>query len=626
MIRAKRAALVGFDCAIPRRLEALMDEGLLPNFSKFKQQGSYLTEGYNLPTVTPPSWASIATGAYPRTHGVEEYYYYVEGRSLEHKKTVQGFGSEIVKAETIWDRWDRAGKKCLVVNYPMSWPGHMKNGVMLMGQGMSPAEFRFMEPGNAHREFLAAESVISTDIYAHGSRVVFDKARGWRNLPPQGSDFAAFSVRVAFRETVWPLEDVTWYGLAWASGDQGIDRFALSPEPDLQKAFFTLSVGQWSPPVEAEYTVKEDGRREKGVFRAKLMELSDDAETFTLYLSGLSGRTGFVDPPQAAQAIDFSQDIVANDIGLVSFVGGVIDPQTVVELAQFHSNWLITAATGILKANPDWDLFYMHSHTIDWFYHGFLGDMDSADPEIKQRARDMERQIYQIEDRFLGALLEYFGPDDLVCLCSDHGATPMGPIFNTAEALKAKGLCSYEKHKSENYWDIYEESEGFDYLLDVTKSKAIPQKYMFVYVNLEKYPGGIVKQEDYEKVCDEIIDALLDYRHPETGSRPVLLAVRKEDAKVFGMGGIQSGDVVYALKPQYMAEHGYGFPTGQSGCGSLKNILLFRGPNIKKNFIYDRPRWLADIVPTICASTGGPLPADAEGAIIYQIFDNFNHD
>jgi arylsulfatase A-like enzyme len=75
-----------------------------------------------------------------------------------------------------------------------------------------------------------------------------------------------------------------------------------------------------------------------------------------------------------------------------------------------------------------------------------------------------------------------------------------------------------------------------------------------------------------------------------------------------------------------MAEHGYGFPTGKFGCGSLRNILLFKGPNIKKDYVYQRPRWLADIVPTICAATGGPLPADVEGAIIYQIFEDFGRD
>jgi hypothetical protein len=52
-VKAKRAALLGFDCAIPKRLEALVAEGALPNFKKFMETGSYMTEGYNLPTVTP---------------------------------------------------------------------------------------------------------------------------------------------------------------------------------------------------------------------------------------------------------------------------------------------------------------------------------------------------------------------------------------------------------------------------------------------------------------------------------------------------------------------------------------------------------------------------------------------
>ena len=623
-VKAKRAALLGFDCAIPKRLEALIAEGALPNFKKFKEQGAYMTEGYNLPTVTPPSWATICTGAYPRTHGVEDYYYYVEGRSLEHKKTVQAFGSEILTAQTIWDRWDKDGKKCVVVNYPMSWPSKMKHGVMVMGEGISPAETRWMEEGNQHREFLCSENVISSEFFPFGQQAVFDNAKGWKNLPENDEVFD-FAVDVIFKESMNPIKNQTWYGLAWESGDDGFDTFALCPEKDYSKAFFTIKAGQWSAPVVQTFITKKDNSEVKGTFRCKLLSLSDDAEEFKLYITGVSGHEGFVYPPEAAKLIDFSNDVIANDIGLVGSMHGVLSMDDVVELTQFHSDWLINVASSLLKSNADWDLFYMHSHPIDWFYHGWLADMDSSDPKVSQRAYDMERKIYQIEDRMLGKMMEIFGDDTLVCLCSDHGATPIGPILNTAEALKAKGLCHYEPKKSENYWDIYETTEGFDYVLDVEKSVAVPQRYMFVYVNLkDKYPGGIVEAKDYEKVRDQIIDALLDFKHPETGERPVLLAVRKEDATVFGMGGAQAGDVVYALKPEYMAEHGYGFPTGESGCGSLKNIMLFRGPNVKKGYVYDRPRWLADIVPTICYATGNPMPDDVEGAVIYQILEDPN--
>ena len=621
-VKARRAALLGFDCAIPKRLEALVAEGALPHFKKFMESGSYLTEGYNLPTVTPPSWATIATGAYPRTHGVEDYYYYLEGRSLEHSRTVQAFGSDILTAQTIWDRWDKEGKKCIVVNYPMAWPSRMKHGIMVMGQGISPAETRWQEEGNAHREFLASESVVASDYYPMGSQASFDKARGWKNLP-ECEEALAFSVDVKFRDCMTPLKNQVWHGLCWESGDGGFDSFALCPEKDWSTAFFTIRAGEWSGPAVHDFPTEQDGPAERGTFRCKLMALSDDAEEFKLYISGISGHRGFVSPPEAAACIDFSRDIVANDIGLVGSIHGVLDMESVTELARFHSDWLINVAESLLAGNPDWELFYMHSHPIDWFYHGWLSQMDSEDKAVRDKAFAMEREIYRIEDRLLCKMMEIFGDDTLVCLCSDHGATPMGPLLNTAEALKPRGLCHYEPKASENYWEIYTETEGFNYELDVSRSRAVPQRYMFVYVNLkDKYPGGIVEAEDYERVRDEIIDALLDYRHPETGERPVLLAVRREDARVFGMGGAQAGDVVYALKPQYMAEHGYGFPTGESGCGSLKNVLCFRGPNIRKNFVYKRPRWLADIVPTLCYATGNPVPEDAEGGIIYQILEN----
>jgi predicted AlkP superfamily phosphohydrolase/phosphomutase len=549
----------------------------------------------------------------------------MEGESLEHKKTCQAFGSDILTAETIWDAWDKAGKKCVVVNYPMSWPSKMANGIMVMGEGLSPAETRWKQLGNAHKEYLASESVISSDFYPMGVQARFDDAKGWKNVPDDLEEPLEAEIKMAFKESMEPIENQTWYALTWQSGDNGYDMFALCPERDLGQAFFIIKPGQWSEVTRHSFTVKADSRTESGTFRCKLLELSEDAESFKLYVTGISGTHGFISPPEAGQCLDLSDQVICNDIGLVAFMHGIIDMNTVVELAGFHSQWLTEVATRTLQNNPDWDLFYMHSHPIDWFYHGWLADMDSQDPVKRQRAYDMERAIYQIEDRLLGNLLKVIGDEAVVCVCSDHGATPIGPIFNTAEALKLAGLCSYEPKAAENYWEIYEESEGYSYILDVTKSKAVPQRYMFVYVNLkDKYPGGIVPQEEYETVRKQIIDALLDYKHPETGERPVLIAVRKEDAKVFGMGGAQAGDVVFVLKPEYMAEHGYGLPTGESGCGSLKNVLMFNGPNVKKGFRYERPRWLADIVPTFCYMTGNPIPADAEGGPMYQIMEEPN--
>ncbi len=87
-----------------------------------------------------------------------------------------------------------------------------------------------------------------------------------------------------------------------------------------------------------EFTVvSADGRKLNGVFRCKLIQLSDDAEDFALWQPALPAETGFVAPPEAAKEIDFSRHATANDIGLAAFLHGIIDTQTVCELVEFHT-------------------------------------------------------------------------------------------------------------------------------------------------------------------------------------------------------------------------------------------------------------------------------------------------
>lgn len=360
--KAKRVALLGFDCAIPKRLMALMDEGALPNFKKFTEEGSYLTEGFNMPTVTPPSWASICTGAYPRTHGVEDYYYYNEGESLHFSKCCQAFGSDMLTAETIWDAWDKAGKKSLVVNYPTSWPSKLKNGVMVQGEGLSAAESRWQKLGYEHKECLCSESCVASDFYPIGVQARFEEAKGWKNLPADMEEPLDMTIPMQFPHAMDPLVPQTWYGLTWESGDDGYDVFALCPEKDFSKAFFAIKPRQWSEVIEGDFPIKSDGRIEKGYFRCKLMELSEDAEDFRLYISGITGTTGYVSPADALKNVDFRKNILANDMGFVGLVNGILDDETVLELAQFHSEWLIEVITTLMRDTPDWDLLYMHTH------------------------------------------------------------------------------------------------------------------------------------------------------------------------------------------------------------------------------------------------------------------------
>ena len=66
----KRAMMIGLDGADPVVCKRLVAEGRMPNLKKILEQG-VATEKLNmmgvLPTITPPNWATLATGCYPRT-------------------------------------------------------------------------------------------------------------------------------------------------------------------------------------------------------------------------------------------------------------------------------------------------------------------------------------------------------------------------------------------------------------------------------------------------------------------------------------------------------------------------------------------------------------------------------
>jgi len=161
---------------------------------------------------------------------------------------------------------------------------------------------------------------------------------------------------------------------------------------------------------------------------------------------------------------------------------------------------------------------------------------------------------------------------------------------------------------------------------DWSKTKAIMVGECYIWVNLKgRDPEGIVEPEDYETVRDGIIRVLYDYTDPATGIKPVVLAVRREEAQVFGLYGKMAervGDIVYAIDPRFGRQHGPAWPTHEIGIGSLKGVFLLTGPGVKRGHILERRVNLVDVVPTLCHLAELPVPRDCEGAIVYQALED----
>jgi predicted AlkP superfamily phosphohydrolase/phosphomutase len=631
----KKVAVIGLDCAEPHLILKHIEEGHLPNFKKLIE-GGVLADNCLVPypTVTPPNWASIATGSWPGTHQITDFHVHLKGTTPINPNTVQAFSSERCQAEYIWDALDNAGKKCIVFNYPGAWPSHMKNGIMVGGAGLSVGENRDGIPGLKSSVLGYLDQLLTTGIYARAVRSTFKPAKGWKNLPAKEDDPLEFEATLEMTGAMEGLTQPVWYVLARQSGKNGYDRVTLSPTRDIKDAFCTIAAGEWSPVINTKVKMK-DGTEIEADFRCKLLELSDDAEDFRLYISQIGFKSGWSNPPEIAAEISSQKGHTLNAGGILGLVLQWYEMDTFLELNDFYTGWLADVASTLMSKH-EWDLFYMHAHSPDWAYHMILTEMDenvNKDAAKRKEAWDAHLKIYQMQDKMIERIMQVCDKDTMFVLVSDHGAVADGTPFDLFKPLVAAGLTVlHEKQDAFTFLPLPESGEVTRFVgevemfksmaqtPDVNKSKCFPQRELYVYINLKgRDPEGIVDPKDYEAVQQQIIDALITYVDPKTGKRPVALALTKKDARILGLYGDGVGDVIFAVYPWIAGQHGNILPAAEWGVGSLKGLLTFTGPGIKKGYRLERTSNLIDLVPTICYMMDWPMPATVDGAVLFQV-------
>jgi len=631
MKKPQKVCVIGLDAALPKSIKKYIDEGVLPTFEQLVK-GGVMAENCLVPhpTITPPNWTTIATGAWPGTHGITDYHVHTPGNELSMDGCHQGFNRNDYISENIWEAAEKAGKKSIVFNYPASYPSRLKEGIVVGGNSNAINDWRPEGlPGTEGKFTASADQIFSTILYPKGGiKVEFDEAEDWENVPDGGGeDPMEAETEFPFPSSAYEMEPTTWYFLAQDTDGNGYDKLTFSPTKDYNDAFCTLSPGEWSGKIRT--TLKTTSGEEKTVsFHAKLIELSKDAETFRLYTTGLAEEEGFSNPEGVAKEIaEYSKD---GDCGLRgggirAFRLGWIDLDTYVETNDLQ-NILFAEAAEYLLTNKEWDIFYMHAHASDWVNHSILTRVDpetEKDQETQKRYEEAERKVYSGLDKMISRILAAAGKGVLTVLISDHGALadgvePMPGVFNK---FVEKGLISVAKEADQpGLMGV------LTHQVDWSKTKAVFQRVVHVYVNLKgRDPRGIVEPgEEYEQVRQEIIDTLMTYVDPETGKRPFSLALRREDARPLGCYGDRVGDVIYAVYPEFSGQHGNQLPTAEWSAGSIKGLFIMHGPGIKKGMVVERTVWITDLVPTICYLMDYPVPDHAEGAILYQTFRDFN--
>ena len=168
--------------------------------------------------------------------------------------------------------------------------------------------------------------------------------------------------------------------------------------------------------------------------------------------------------------------------------------------------------------------------------------------------------------------------------------------------------------KDENGKDIAE--------IDWEKTKAVAVRECNIYINLKgRNATGIVDPADKYELEEEIMTALYSYKDKKTGHRIVSVALRNKDAVLLGYGGPDCGDICYWMAEGYNFDHGDCLSTtvGEADT-SVSPIFIAAGKGIKEGFYTDRIIRQADFAATVTYLGGVRMPAQCEGAPVYQIF------
>lgn len=320
-----------------------------------------------------------------------------------------------------------------------------------------------------------------------------------------------------------------------------------------------------------------------------------------------------------------------------------------------------------------WDVLMVHFQQTDWIQHKLWGyieeaarNANSTDPKVQQ-----VRECYRRFDEQVGILLgkaDRFHP--LTIVLSDHGfgdykgelypnyylhqwgyyqesnsaekdtAKPVRDFFYKYAMLKpayrgmaklkhfAENMLQFRRYKAFNSWvDFAGGTFGGRALpVDWSRTKVATvgaYECAFLFVNLiGRSPNGIVPQEQYESIVEDLIAKFSVLTHPETGKKLYRRVAR--GCEVYA----QTGDGILLPDVILLPDEGYGLsskisdmlPVGTpEGVHRHNGVLFVRGEGIKTSVPHFFPD-LVDLAPTILHSLGLPVPSDMDGRALEEIF------
>ena len=129
-----------------------MKEGLLPNFKKLKEQGTFAPLSTSYPSISPVAWSSFMTGVDPSYHNIFDfltrdpctYLPMLSSAEIGKASRVLPIGKYMIplgkpkmkllrKSKPFWKILGEKGVFSSVIRVPVTFPPEKFNGVLLSG-------------------------------------------------------------------------------------------------------------------------------------------------------------------------------------------------------------------------------------------------------------------------------------------------------------------------------------------------------------------------------------------------------------------------------------------------------------------------------------------------------------
>ncbi len=657
--------LLGCDGMDPRLTKKYVDMGLMPNVKKYIERGAAREDLMMLgghPTVTPPMWTTLACGCYANVHGITGYYRM--GNDID--QIDYNFDSRDCKAEPLWNAFAEAGKKTLVWHWPgSSWPPTSDNPNLLVVDGTSPGSVG-MATSQVEGEFLVgASELIKELVYipkapmeASAACVVNDlnlekretarmlsivgkvkdddtkrkmitgwdkhttsttealvdmiqspikEATGWANAPAGAKEFAILFSAGLIRRPALILKN-----------EEGIyDKVAIYKSKKSETPLAVCPIGKMVVEVKDE-AIRGD-KTYKVNRNMKLLKLDPEGKTLTMYISGAMD----MENDSCYHPKSLFKEITENaGYPTPTSILGRQDPMLITDC--MLDNWYATAdwqarAMHYVIEHENIDVVFSHYHAIDLEEHQFIKHM--SEHEFNRNpvevAQKWMQDLYVQTDYYLGKFLHYLDEGWTVIIMSDHAQ--VSPKHDLSLLMPLTGVAT-TVFEQMGFTKSYVDENGKT-RIDWTQTKAVCQREGHVYINLKgKYDHGIVDPADQYELEEEIITKLYQLTDEKTGHRIVSVALRNRDAVLLGQGGPEAGDIIFWMAEGYNYDHADCLSTTQGESDtSISPIFIAAGQGIKSGFTTDRIIRQIDFAPTVAVLGGVRMPANCEGAPVYQI-------